>query len=944
MFHLKRMRPLIFPFIFLTIVYLAYSQQTGSPNAAALEKKYKQANAVYSRANNLFNKVGDDSLGVVQSNILYRQALHQFADIIPALIQSGLDSLATQAALYSGLIYHNLDSIKPALQHYLLAIQLKEKNTLLADSLLFQPCIFAGSIYYKRGNIDSALYFFQKAEKIKSAYANYLEDEPRLYNVLGIISYETGNLRQSINYINKALTLMRQTHNNDPLLVANYQLNLASAYIRLEEYKDAKILLASITPLNIYKDEINQKLGYIAIKEKNYRAALDYYNKVIYPSGKKMIDVCINKSTIYRLTKQYDSATYHIAKAKTELLRDNAICSNAQKALLFQAEAELLKDKNNHRLALSLYQQSIIHFSNNFSDTSILSNPKQFSGAFLYIDLFNALNHKAELLDSIYTSTKNIQYLEAALHSYESAYQLSAYIEKTYNADEARIFLNKIKYNHHHRPIAVSLRLFELTKKNAYLEAAFFFDQSNKASSLTLGMAANDLITTSPFTDSLLQRIRSIKSSITRIAIANSSNIDTLALKKANITLNEKEIELDKLQEDLKKQPEWKFRVEKGKIPSVGEIQKKINPKSAIISYHLSPKEIVAFVVNRNKIYHHKILIDSIFFNALELYKQNLHNSTVGKRFAGGPIGNYLFNVLVLPIQNKLAQTEHLVIIPDDELHYLPFESLQDGNQRYVVEKFSIQYLYSTSFFNTEKKYNNKNGILSIAPFTRIGYNSTHNNFPKLAASYEEIKALKGLTLIDTAATKSRFLKEINHYPVVHLATHAFVDNENAQNSYVAFSSKDSASKLYSSEISNLQLDSTELVILSACETGVGKLIKGEGLMSLSRAFAYAGCRNIITSLWRAEDVSTSFILQRLHYYLAKGYSKPRALQEAKLDFLKNNEISPVFKSPNYWAHIVFIGNYEEEQSSTNWVWVALAIVVFGLLNLFVFIKKNSQR
>ncbi|MFM2339256.1 MAG: hypothetical protein RL115_2449, partial [Bacteroidota bacterium] len=64
-------------------------------------------------------------------------------------------------------------------------------------------------------------------------------------------------------------------------------------------------------------------------------------------------------------------------------------------------------------------------------------------------------------------------------------------------------------------------------------------------------------------------------------------------------------------------------------------------------------------------------------------------------------------------------------------------------------------------------------------------------------------------------------------------------------------------------------------------------------------------------------------------------------LQEAKLDFLKNNEISPVLKSPNYWAHIVFIGNYEEEQSSTNWVWVALAIILFGLLNLFVFYKKK---
>ena len=73
---------------------------------------------------------------------------------------------------------------------------------------------------------------------------------------------------------------------------------------------------------------------------------------------------------------------------------------------------------------------------------------------------------------------------------------------------------------------------------------------------------------------------------------------------------------------------------------------------------------------------------------------------------------------------------------------------------------------------------------------------------------------------------------------------------------------------LYAPEISNLKLDSTQLVILSACETGTGQLVKGEGLMSLSRAFAYAGCPDIITSLWKAEDKTTAFLTQQLHYYL----------------------------------------------------------------------------
>lgn len=128
-------------------------------------------------------------------------------------------------------------------------------------------------------------------------------------------------------------------------------------------------------------------------------------------------------------------------------------------------------------------------------------------------------------------------------------------------------------------------------------------------------------------------------------------------------------------------------------------------------------------------------------------------------------------------------------------------------------------------------------------------------------------------------------------------------------------------------------------MILSACETGTGQLIKGEGLMSLSRAFAYAGCPNIITSLWKAEDRSTAFITQRLHYYLEKNETKDKALQLAKIDLLNNPEIDPSLKSPNFWAPLVLIGEYEPDHKRSNWPWVALGIVTI-LLGYYFYKKK----
>lgn len=111
-------------------------------------------------------------------------------------------------------------------------------------------------------------------------------------------------------------------------------------------------------------------------------------------------------------------------------------------------------------------------------------------------------------------------------------------------------------------------------------------------------------------------------------------------------------------------------------------------------------------------------------------------------------------------------------------------------------------------------------------------------------------------------------------------------------------------------------------------------------MMSLSRAFAYAGCPNIITSLWKAEDKVTAFITQRLHYYLSRNETKDKALQLAKTDLLKAPDIDPALKSPNYWAHLILIGEYEPDHKRSNWSWVATGIVL--VLLTYYFIKRRN--
>ncbi len=282
------------------------------------------------------------------------------------------------------------------------------------------------------------------------------------------------------------------------------------------------------------------------------------------------------------------------------------------------------------------------------------------------------------------------------------------------------------------------------------------------------------------------------------------------------------------------------------------------------------------------------------------------------------------------------------MIIPDDELNYLPFEALQDENKKYLLEQFSVQYQFSTALFGDNPQSGYLAKSLAFAPFINAGFpeDAAGTFYSVLPASKDEVENLNGKILTDTSATKKNFLRHSNSYPLLHLATHATVNNDTPAHSFIAFYPHDRDYKLYAGEIASLRLDSVKLVILSACETGTGKLIKGEGLMSLSRAFAYAGCPDIITSLWKAEDRTTSFITQRLHYYLEKRYSKDMALQQAKLDLLKSNEIDPRYKTPDYWAHLIYIGNYEEDRGSKTWWWIALAIIGGAFLYKMVRRKK----
>ena len=163
-------------------------------------------------------------------------------------------------------------------------------------------------------------------------------------------------------------------------------------------------------------------------------------------------------------------------------------------------------------------------------------------------------------------------------------------------------------------------------------------------------------------------------------------------------------------------------------------------------------------------------------------------------------------------------------------------------------------------------------------------------------------------------ATEKTFKEKAPHAGILHIATHAVVNDANPLFSKLLFSPDPASGEdgfLNTYELYNMRLNAT-MVVLSACNTGYGKLVRGEGIMSLARGFMYAGCPSLVMSLWPVDDQSTSILMRYFYEGLKLGYDKDKALRQAKLEFLKNAD--EVKANPFYWSGMIFIGNTDPLQ------------------------------
>lgn len=349
------------------------------------------------------------------------------------------------------------------------------------------------------------------------------------------------------------------------------------------------------------------------------------------------------------------------------------------------------------------------------------------------------------------------------------------------------------------------------------------------------------------------------------------------------------------------------------------------------------------------------------FRNGIDLLINNFVSTNTEDEKIRNSLSNKFYNLILGKIEKKLSKIDDLVIIPGGILNLIPFEALIDNDGKFMAEKFNIKYNYSISILkllnNREYSTNRKSIIAFGSPVFNNKQNSNDfevfNNMKqinyirgeavdlsvnnsKLTSIYEKLGysdfdllpgASKELENIENVFSKSEVINkdnftesklksmsennELKDYKIIHFATHGVAIPEVPELSCLILSetSKDSLNDHYltMNEILKLKINA-DLVTLSACETALGKIYSGEGIVGLTQAFFAAGVNGVLASLWQVSDESTSIFMTEFYkIYKSENIDFELALSKVKKKFILG-EFGEKFGNPVYWAPFVYYG------------------------------------
>ncbi len=362
----------------------------------------------------------------------------------------------------------------------------------------------------------------------------------------------------------------------------------------------------------------------------------------------------------------------------------------------------------------------------------------------------------------------------------------------------------------------------------------------------------------------------------------------------------------------------------------LAEIHKTIPEETTIIRYFFASDKLLAFIADEKH-----IAIKEINSSGLNELIQTLSEKWMDPNITAATLSR-LHHQLWTPIEKEIEHN-NVIIIPDGILYHISFEALipgeaknfQDIAHTSLINKYNFSYAYSLFLIEASKnRFSSKENFIGFAP----GFHDKEKDIYKqhvkdsiyldqmylsllplpfthqLAEKMYEI--FGGKLFINSSSTSTSFKNNAGHHTIVHIGTHAESNNTYPELSRLIFSKEPSDirndNSVFLFDIYNCDI-SSQLTVLTACESGKPGLKDGEGMISLAHAFNYAGSESILTGLWKIDEQTSTVITELFYRNLLKGLKKDNALRLAKLEYLQSAQSRTL--APQYWAGLIIMGD-----------------------------------
>ncbi len=823
-------------------------------------------------------------------------------------------------------------------------------NAVLGVSTCYQLLAISNSTTQ---NYDAAILYLKQIEQMEIKYNYALANALR---ILAGIYLKTNELELAKYYFNKSIHLFKQNQaegdiHNKHILYA-YE-GLGSTYQASTNYDSAEYFLQKAFEI--------RKLMY---GENNPDLAYSYLLLAkLYSNTSKNRSITYLNRLLEQFTPLYGKVHRQIFKAHQQL------AETYQDTLL--------------TLALDHAQKAIQSIEHGFDRASWYANPILKKVSFP-AHLLQALETKARLLAKYYHEySQDKKDIEFSLSTYQLAMALADSIRFGFRSEGSQLELAKTTAAIYRGALQNANHLYELTQDIKYLYLAFEISEKNKAMVLLSGMQGEQAKAMLP--QEVIEQEQDLKAELnyftTQIEKLEQKSEQTTEDQRTLQRYKNKEFELKedleqffvKLEQEYPDYYNFKYKIP---ISHVNDIQSQLKNNQKLISFFegysswfiflISPTE---FLVKKTpKSMEEELLIQqlraSISSSAFTFSQNESWKNYTQSAFA-------LYKNWMSPIEEYLSKDDELIIIPYGKMALIPFEVLLSKqavsmkkdhykNLAYLIKDYQLSYAQSATIWHQAGNQNYEANLKSVVAFApSFDQNEPSSNFDQkiledtvrgglnpLRWTKKELeligKYFVGNFFIDQEATEANFKTVASQADIIHIASHAVAQDQRPLFSRIYFTQtadtiNDAA--LHTFELYNLNLKA-KLAVLSACNTGYGKTIQGEGVLNLARGFTYAGCPSVVMSLWNANDRSSAEIMSSFYKHLSIGKNKSVALRQAKLDYLKQADV--IKSHPYLWAQFVATGDMRPVVEKSYWQWV-VGTVVFLILISFVILKLRKK-